>query len=104
MNMENGYEKMYEGWNCENPVGSVDVENLDACSAMMLEFDGGKSFAYAPHELMMGGTCLVYDKPCEGKALLPNSTYNTYFPFEGPNCEWTPGCWLLHDSLACDIP
>eukprot|EP00747_Dinoflagellata_sp_TGD_P155965 gnl/TRDRNA2_/TRDRNA2_177627_c6_seq2.p1 gnl/TRDRNA2_/TRDRNA2_177627_c6~~gnl/TRDRNA2_/TRDRNA2_177627_c6_seq2.p1 ORF type:complete len:986 (+),score=245.05 gnl/TRDRNA2_/TRDRNA2_177627_c6_seq2:181-3138(+) len=85
MNMETGYEKKFEGWNCADPVGSVDVENLDACSAMMLEFDGGKSFAYAPHDLMMGGSCLIYDKKCEGKALLPNSTYNTYFPFEGPS-------------------
>jgi uncharacterized protein YegL len=83
MNMETGYQKMYEGWNCEGPVGSIDVENLDACSAMMVEFDGGKSFAYAPHDIVPGGMCLVYDKKCEGKALLPNSTYNTYFPFEG---------------------
>eukprot|EP00747_Dinoflagellata_sp_TGD_P155957 gnl/TRDRNA2_/TRDRNA2_177627_c6_seq1.p1 gnl/TRDRNA2_/TRDRNA2_177627_c6~~gnl/TRDRNA2_/TRDRNA2_177627_c6_seq1.p1 ORF type:complete len:985 (+),score=236.36 gnl/TRDRNA2_/TRDRNA2_177627_c6_seq1:181-3135(+) len=84
MNLENGYEKKFEGWNCEaNIASSLDVDNIDACAAMMMEVDGAKAFSYGPHDTMTGGSCLVYTKPCEGKLLMPNSTYNTYFPFEG---------------------
>eukprot|EP00747_Dinoflagellata_sp_TGD_P133975 gnl/TRDRNA2_/TRDRNA2_175267_c4_seq1.p1 gnl/TRDRNA2_/TRDRNA2_175267_c4~~gnl/TRDRNA2_/TRDRNA2_175267_c4_seq1.p1 ORF type:complete len:236 (-),score=50.03 gnl/TRDRNA2_/TRDRNA2_175267_c4_seq1:91-696(-) len=84
MNAENGYEKKYEGWNCEaNIASSTDVDNIDACAAMMNEVDGAKAFSYGPHDTMPGGSCLVYSKACEGKLLMPNSTYNTYAPFDG---------------------
>jgi len=81
VNTENGYEKTYEGWNCAEPVAFIEVENIGACSAAILEYEGAKSFAYGPNEVTSGGSCLIYDKMCEDKDLLPNSTYDTFVPF-----------------------
>jgi uncharacterized protein YegL len=79
--MENGYEKLYEGWNCEGEVATLEVENVAACNGAVVEFDGGKSFAYGEDPVTMGGHCLIYDKVCEGDALLPNKTYEVFVPY-----------------------
>merc|ERR1719161_3256504 len=68
LNQENGYEKMYEGWNCEEPLASIETESAHACSTAILEYDGGKTFAFG-HTKEGIGSCLIYDKKCEGDKL-----------------------------------
>eukprot|EP00747_Dinoflagellata_sp_TGD_P154140 gnl/TRDRNA2_/TRDRNA2_177468_c6_seq5.p1 gnl/TRDRNA2_/TRDRNA2_177468_c6~~gnl/TRDRNA2_/TRDRNA2_177468_c6_seq5.p1 ORF type:complete len:976 (-),score=226.53 gnl/TRDRNA2_/TRDRNA2_177468_c6_seq5:63-2576(-) len=81
LKMEDGFEKLYEGWNCAGEVATLEVENVAACNGAVVEFDGGKSFAYGEDPATMGGHCLIYDKVCEGDALLPNKTYEVFVPF-----------------------
>merc|ERR1719393_490785 len=39
-NTENGYEKKFEGWNCEGPVASFTVDHISACSNALQEYEG----------------------------------------------------------------
>eukprot|EP00747_Dinoflagellata_sp_TGD_P154141 gnl/TRDRNA2_/TRDRNA2_177468_c6_seq6.p1 gnl/TRDRNA2_/TRDRNA2_177468_c6~~gnl/TRDRNA2_/TRDRNA2_177468_c6_seq6.p1 ORF type:complete len:667 (-),score=193.81 gnl/TRDRNA2_/TRDRNA2_177468_c6_seq6:222-2000(-) len=81
LKMEDGFEKLYEGWNCAGEVATMEVENIAACNSAIQEFEGAKSFAFGEDPAILGGHCLVYDKMCEGDALLPNKTYDVFVPF-----------------------
>eukprot|EP00747_Dinoflagellata_sp_TGD_P133924 gnl/TRDRNA2_/TRDRNA2_175267_c2_seq29.p1 gnl/TRDRNA2_/TRDRNA2_175267_c2~~gnl/TRDRNA2_/TRDRNA2_175267_c2_seq29.p1 ORF type:complete len:646 (-),score=175.60 gnl/TRDRNA2_/TRDRNA2_175267_c2_seq29:60-1721(-) len=81
-NIENGYEKKFEGLICpqkeDTPV--IDAESPMACFAEAQNYDKLKGFAFD----RVGLKCLVYEKACASKKLQPNATFDYYAPVAPP--------------------